>query len=93
VVDIIDRALPLSHNTLQIGKNKLVWKNEARMELNCNVFYQVSPEIRELEVLVTISMKLGDSVLHTSDNYLSHFAPFRVLSVKNLLAKSEPELF
>jgi len=56
------------------------------MELNCNVFYQVSPEIRELEVeiLVTVSMKLGDSVLHTSDNYLSHFAPFRVVSVKNL---------
>jgi len=86
VVDIIDRTLPLSHNTLQTGKNKLVWKNEAHMELNCNVFYQVSPEIRELEVeiLVTVSMKLGDSVLHTSDNYLSHFAPFRVVSVKNL---------
>jgi hypothetical protein len=86
VVDTIERALPLSHNILQISKNKLVWKNEAQMELNCNVIYQVSREIKELqvEVLVTINMKLGDSVLHTSDNDLSHLAPFRVLSVKNL---------
>jgi nitric oxide synthase oxygenase domain/subunit len=43
VVNIIDRALPLSHNTSQISKNnKLVWKNEAHVELNCNVIYQVS---------------------------------------------------
>jgi hypothetical protein len=78
VVNIIDRALPLSHNTLQISKNnKLVWKNEAHMELNCDVIFQVSPEIREHEVLFTISMKLGDLVLHSSENDMSHLAPFR----------------
>jgi len=52
VVGIIDRVLPLSHNNLQISKNKLVWRNKAHVELNCNVIYQVSPEIRELEVEV-----------------------------------------
>jgi hypothetical protein len=72
-------VLPLNHNTLQISKNILVWENEAHEEMNCNVNYQVSPEIRELEVevLTTIRMKLGDSVLHSSDNDMSHLAPFR----------------
>jgi hypothetical protein len=49
MVDIIDRVLPLSHNNLQISKNNSVfWKNEAHMELNFNVIYQVSPEKWEL---------------------------------------------
>jgi hypothetical protein len=80
VVVIIDRALLLSHNNLQISKNNLVWKNEARVELNCNVIYQVSPETRELEVLATISMKLGNSVLHRSN---VTFSTIHVLSVKS----------
>ena len=84
MVGIIDRVLPLSHNNLQISKNRLVWRNEAHVELNCNVIYQVSPEIRELEVevLVTISMKLGDSVLHRSDNDVT-FSTIRFFSVES----------